>query len=267
MPANQAEALGRETGHRPVVTRSEIVKGLRELGIEKGDQVLVHSSLSSFGYVEGGAASVIEALLEAVGTGGTVLAPTLTGKPSDGPDCPPCFDVRSSPAWTGRIPETMRNWPGAVRSLHPTHSVVALGPQARSLTAGHEECWTPCGEGSPWVKLARLGGKLVFLGVTLDCNTTFHAAEELAEVPYHLQPRPTRCRITDWHGHTFEREYLLHQWGTPRRFAAMEHILEQEGWLRRGQIGAARVLVVEDGPMLDYTVRLLRRDPWALVAR
>ena len=68
-----------------MVHKEDIVRGLGELGLRPGDVVLVHSSLSSFGYVEGGADAVIDALLDAVGPEGTVMVPTLTGSPEDSP--------------------------------------------------------------------------------------------------------------------------------------------------------------------------------------
>ena len=249
------------------ISEKIIVKGLRDLGIRYGDRVLVHSSLSKFGYVEGGAKSVVSALLLAIGPEGSLLAPTLTGAPEDGPVCPPRFDVQSTPSWTGRIAETVRQWPGAMRSLGPTHSIAAVGPDSRRLLAGHEDCRTPCGDGSPYVKLADAGGKIIFLGVTLDANTSFHAAEELAGVPYHLQTVPTRCRILNEEGRELERECVLHRWDTERRFAEMEEVLYAKRVLHRGQIGAAKTLIVESKPMLDFTIDLLRKDPWSLTKR
>jgi len=247
------------------VTWREIAEGLRELGLERGSTVLVHSSLSSFGYVVGGAEAVIKALVEVVGEEGTVVVPTLTGSIRDCPENPPVFSP-DMPCWTGRIPETLRRMPGAVRSLHPTHSVAALGAGAEELVRDHECCWTPCGEGSPYVKLARSGGYILFLGVTLESNTTFHAAEELAGVRYHLQPEPVRCRITTPEGERAVK-CMIHAYGTPRAFADLEGELEREGILVRGRIGRATIRLVKAGEMLNYTVRLLRGDELALVKR
>ena len=72
----------------------DLLNTFESIGIRKGDTLLVHSSLSSFGYVEGGTQTVIEALLASVGISGNVFVPTLTGKPSDGPTNPPVFDVK-----------------------------------------------------------------------------------------------------------------------------------------------------------------------------
>ena len=149
-----------------------IVDGLRGLSVRAGDRVFVHSSLSRFGHVRGGAETVIRALLHVVGEEGTILAPTLTGTREDGPTHPPQFNVQTTPCWTGIIAEKLRHWPGAIRSLGPTHSVTGLGPDAWRLLSGHEDCRTPCGEASPYVKFAKAGGKIILFGVTLDAITT-----------------------------------------------------------------------------------------------
>src|SRR3954452_12147705 len=107
----------------PPVSRATLTADLRRLGLRRGATVLVHSSLSRIRHVEGGAETVIDALIDSVTPGGTVLFPTLTGTERDGPDCPPVMDVQATACWTGRIPETARHRPDAHRSLHPTHSL------------------------------------------------------------------------------------------------------------------------------------------------
>jgi len=77
---------------KPVVRRQMIGDGLRALGLGAGDLVVVHSSLSSFGWVDGGADAVIDALLAAVAPGGTVVMPTLTFGPYTPENPPPLFD-------------------------------------------------------------------------------------------------------------------------------------------------------------------------------
>ena len=73
-------------------------------------EVLAHSSLGSLGslgWVEGGAQTVVDALLEAVGEEGTVLTPTLTGSAKLGPDFPPVFDPGRTPCWRGALAERL----------------------------------------------------------------------------------------------------------------------------------------------------------------
>ncbi len=72
-------SFGRDTETR-VILKEEIVPKLREVGLEKGDVVMVHTSLKRIGYVCGGAQTVIEALMEVVGKDGTIMMPTQSWK-------------------------------------------------------------------------------------------------------------------------------------------------------------------------------------------
>lgn len=72
-------SFGKDTEMR-VILKEEIVKKLREAGLEKGDVVMVHTSLKRMGYVCGGAQTVIEALMEVVGENGTIMMPTQSWK-------------------------------------------------------------------------------------------------------------------------------------------------------------------------------------------
>ena len=156
------------------MTSSAIVEGLKAGGLIVGCQILVHSSLSSFGHVEGGTDAVIDALLAAVGIEGTVLVPTLTGSEKLSPDNPPVFDPVNSACWTGKIPETFRKRSNAMRSLHPTHSVAAIGADAHELIKDHWYSVTPCDESSPYGKLAqRPNGYILLIGVDHESSTMF----------------------------------------------------------------------------------------------
>ena len=247
------------------VTRQEIVRGLRALGLEAGASALVHSSLSSFGYVEGGADAVIDALLETVGPQGTVLVPTLTGSEKLHADNPPVYDPTATPCWTGHIPETFRQRPEAVRSLHPTHSVAAIGARARELTEGHEYSMTPCGPDSPYGRLAAAGGYVLLLGVTHGSNTTLHLAEEIAGVPYHMQPGLVAARvIANGEGRTIH--LMIHRYGAGREFERMEPIFSERGIQREGQIGAAHVRLIDARRMVEITRQALLQDATILLA-
>ena len=118
----------------PLVTFGDIAEALRQVQVSRGAVVYVHSSLSSMGYVQGGADTVIDAFLNAVGPEGTLCVPTIVYA-GRGPRPP--FDVAHTPSEVGRITETLRLRPEARRSDNPTHSVAAIGPQADEITAGH----------------------------------------------------------------------------------------------------------------------------------
>jgi len=251
---------------RVTVTKDDITRALRHIGVASGDVLLVHSSLSALGYVEGGANAVIDALLEAVGTNGTVMVPTITGRPEHGPDCPPEFDVRHSASWTGIVPETFRRRPDALRSLHPTHSVAAIGPKAAFLVANHERSSTPCGRDTPYGRLVSLGGKVLLLGVDHNRSTLFHHVEEEASLAYHLQVQPVVARVTGVDGVQEETPPIyLHDWSTPRDFNRLEPALINGGAELVGTVGKAPTRLIDAARMVEIALAALAKDPSALL--
>ena len=230
-----------------------------------GDHILVHSSLS-LGWVEDGANTVIDAD-RGRGRTGTVIFPTLTGCPDDSPEHPPVFDARHTRCWTGTIPDTARRRPDALRSLHPTHSVAAIGRLAEWITAGHHLVRTPCGCGSPYDKLADIGGKIVLIGVTECINTSFHHAEELAEVPFVCLGTPMDITLTDIEGREVRmRDTYLHRWGGARDFEFLERAMIDLGICRVRQVGDASVRVIDANFQRMFLVRKLLDDPLATLA-
>jgi aminoglycoside 3-N-acetyltransferase len=148
-------------------------------------------------------------LLDAVGPGGTLVAPAYTPENRDpsrwtDPVVPvelwplirasiPAFEPPLTPsAGVGAIAERIRTWPGAVRSAHPQTSFAAIGPRAETLMAEHAP-ESPLGERSPLARLERAGASALLLGVGYDRCTAFHLAE------YRLPDPPRRthgCAVT-----------------------------------------------------------------------
>jgi len=247
------------------ITKQEIKSGLMDLGLKAGDSVLTHSSLSSFGRVEGGADTVIQAIIGAVSPGGTVLFPTLTGSSELSTANPPVFDVRNTPCWTGAIPETARKTPGFVRSAHPTHSVCAFGDKARWFTEDHEHCPTPCGFGSPYDKLAQVGGYILLVGVTHDCNTSMHYVEEVAGVPYHMQDGTALATITYADREVVRVPVTLHKYGTPRDFKRLEPEMLAGGIQVNGRIGDSTIRLIKAREMSYLVLARLQEDSSVLL--
>ena len=90
----------------PTVGRSDLVAGLRALGMGDGDDVMFHSSLSSLGDIEGGADTVIDAFLEVVGREGTVLAPSFSRFELRKGVFGSWWDPATTPVYTGIVTET-----------------------------------------------------------------------------------------------------------------------------------------------------------------
>jgi aminoglycoside 3-N-acetyltransferase len=257
----------REWQSQPEVTAAMLSDDLRRLGLGEGAAVLVHSSLSRLGNVKGGADAVIDSLLAAVGPTGTLLFPTLTGTERDGPDAPPMVDVRSTPCWTGRIPETARHRIGARRSLHPTHSVTALGADADRYAAGHDTSETPCDTHSPYYRLITGGGWILQMGdVTQDSNTTLHCLEELAGVPYHLQSQATEGIVIDAEGERHIVRNRFHLWKWDREFTKVDASLEAAEAMRVGYVGLATARLIGARRSADIILPYLQRDPLYLLS-
>ncbi|MEU6117028.1 aminoglycoside 3-N-acetyltransferase [Streptomyces sp. NPDC047117] len=179
------------------VTRARLRRDLTALGLAEGDTVMFHTRLSALGYVAGGPETVIGALGEVVGRGGTLMvtcgwndAPPydFTSWPQAWQDAlraeHPAYDPLISEAdhANGRLPEALRRLPGAVRSRHPDASFAALGAAAEELMADHP--WDgPHGPGSPLARLVATGGRVLLLGAPLDSLTLLHHAEALADAP------------------------------------------------------------------------------------
>ena len=180
-----------------MVSEQMIAEGLHALGLDASSTIIVHSSLRSFGYVEGGALAVCRAL---VAICGTVLMPAaswdLTGIPAPPGLVRPHNAVRVAETWQefdaalakavpyaedlpidrelGLIPETMRLAFPHKRSPHPLMSYLAVGRNADELIAA-QQLDRPLG---PIEALAEIGGDVLLLGVGHTANTAIHLAEQ-----------------------------------------------------------------------------------------
>lgn len=176
------------------VTTNDIADGLHQLGLDRTSEVIVHSSLSSFGYVDGGAEAVCTALTEVCGT---VLMPAgswdLTGLPAPpglvrprnafwNAETWPEFDEKLSQAtsfradlpvdkWLGTIPETFRQTCSPFRTGHPLFSYQAAGPAAERILEAQRPDW-------PLGPIETLDGDVLLVGVSHTSNTTIHLAEQ-----------------------------------------------------------------------------------------
>lgn len=243
------------------VTKQSLLEGLSELGVRTGDLLFVHASLRRFGFVQGAEHTVITALLDAVGPQGTVAMPGFTFQLNMVPE--PVFDVTQTPCWVGRIYETFRTRYSTVRSHHCTHSVCAVGRRAAELCATHSV--TPCGATSPFPKLAHWGAKLLLLGVGHNSNTTCHAVEEQEGLFYMNFRELPGAAIIDEAGRQRPLPTKIHSPLRKYDFNRLDEPLTREGLQRQQMIGDAVVRCLPVGPMFDYAVEAVRRDPEALL--
>ncbi len=204
------------TGTDHPVTTKRLVSDLENLGLKKGDVILVHTSLSKIGWTAGGVQAVVEALIQSVGPDGTIVTPAHSTHLTDpvhwqNPPIPqswhdevrtssPAFDKDRTPTrGLGQLPEVLRRWPGAIRSDHPHNSFAALGAGAIEITKVHA-LNSPMGAKSPLQSLYDLDAKILFIGTNWDTCTAFHLAEDrIPELPMAAQGAPVKIKgKTQW---------------------------------------------------------------------
>jgi aminoglycoside 3-N-acetyltransferase len=240
----------------------------RKAGVRSGAVLLCHSSLSSFGHVDGGAETVIRALLAALGPEGTLCIPTLSYLFTT--ETNPVFDVRSTPTNLGAIPAAFLRMPGVMRSVHPTHSVAALGPQAAAVTENHWRDTTPVGEHSPFRRVRDLAGQVAFLGCGTRCNTSIHGVEEAMATPppYLLQAAPITYTVTDAAGQTRTVAHRRHDFaGTGQRYERVVPLMPPGTYCsgRAGTGGGAVIHVLDAPAMWAVAAAALAADPLCFV--
>ena len=161
----------RRVASLPPLSEEDFKKILVEdLRLGAGDLVYVHSGMDGLN-LDFPFYRILFQIQEVIGAGGTVLFPTYPNHRMSSYEYlgqGQVFDVRRTPSYTGILTEFARRQRAAVRSLHPTKSVCAIGPAAREVTATHHLSPYPYDTGSPYYKLIAGGGKIIGLGATTN---------------------------------------------------------------------------------------------------
>lgn len=253
------------TQEKQVVTKADVVTGIRQLGLRNADTIMAHSSLSAFGWVDGGAQTVINGLLEALAPDGTLCLPTLCQR--DLARRFELWDIEKSESDVGRITEVFRLMPGVIRSDHPTHSVAAYGPSAREITAGHTNAsgrpspWksSAFGYGSPWEWFYQHDILYCFLGVTFRVNTMRHYCQgRFVQEVIDAAPDPVAAKegVQDW-----EHPGVWPHYDGEK----MQARLDARGLVAKSQIGNATCYAIRTHVMVETICEILHTEPenWA----
>ncbi|SDE00439.1 aminoglycoside 3-N-acetyltransferase [Limimaricola pyoseonensis] len=255
-------------------SRTDLARDLRALGLRAGDTVMVHAALRRLGRVLGGAVVLVDALLDATGPGGTVMAYTDFGTEYDDlldgegrvpaqwrPHLPP-FDPAATPAIreVGAWPELLRTRPGARRSANPGAACAALGARAPDLTRDHPHDYG-YGADSPFGRLAALpGGRVLMLGAPWETMTLLHHAEQMARLP---DRRVRRYEVplavedgVSWRMiEEFETRIPVLPEFRDDYFGDIVRDFVASGQGREGRVGDAPALLVGAGAIVDFACR------------
>ena len=90
------------------ITKEGLIHKFSQLGIKQGDTLLVHASLSSLGYVVGGAETLFLALRDVIGEQGTIVVPSQT------------VEISDPASW--QYPPVPEEWHDVIRDAMPAYS-------------------------------------------------------------------------------------------------------------------------------------------------
>lgn len=265
---SEADSI-RNTTDGPI-TEETLVTELSSLGVQPGSCLLVHTSLSSLGWVSGGAITVIRALQEVVRTYGTIIMPAHSGDYSDpalweNPPVPepwwpkirdsmPAFDPEVSPTrGIGIVAERFRTFPDVVRSNHPHVSFSGWGERAIEILSNHQ-LEDSLGENSPLARIYDADGQVLLLGAGFNSNTSFHLSEYRAE--YSARERVTLGAPVIVEGHRrwknfSDVNYNSDDFGEIGKAFLKSH--KQQ--VKVGKVGMATAHLFDQRAAVDYAVR------------
>lgn len=233
-------------------TEQQLSEQIRALGVKPTDTLAIHTALKAVGEIacEGKrpAIALIDALRATVSEG-LLLVPAFTflNIREDGP----FFDVRRTMPCIGGVPCAAVGMANAaydagdetvIRSLHPSHSVVAFGKNARAYVADDERAETPFPAFGSYGKMMTDGGKLLFIGAPLSTNSFIHALDEAIE-PTGVHS-PMDVTVTDYEGNPRTRRAARCQ-GPSSQYPLYLPYLEEAGAVTHGKVGDADAVLID----------------------
>ncbi len=242
-------------------TKDSLISDIKRTGIRKDGTLLIHSSMKAIGQVEGGGDTVLDAFIDYMKEG-LLLFPTHSWSDKNLRDG--IYDPRTEPACVGILPNLFMKRTGAIRSMHPTHSVTAMGNRAQAYVQRDNEVYTPCPRNGCFGGLYDEEAQLLFLGATLKSNTYIHSLEELLNIPDRINPKARKIKLLYQNGEVREIDYYSHYWtrgDVSKNYDKLLLPMLHMGIAKEVKIGDALSYVVEVKPMTDWVIGLLKENP------
>lgn len=221
-----------------MVNKNDVFEFLKNIGIKSNDTVLIHTSMRSIGEVSGGCDGLIDAFCEYL-SDGLFIVPSHTWDSVNKDN--PHFNVRTSTPCTGALCRVAVTRTDGVRSLHPTHSMVAFGKGAKEYVSGEEKLHTPTPDNGAWGRLSENNAKILLIGVGHNRNTYFHVIDEILDIEGRLEDEPFEAIITDYDGAVYKTEMYKHKGTYSEFFPNFKLALEKSGAVSYAKLGSALV--------------------------
>jgi aminoglycoside 3-N-acetyltransferase len=242
---------------------------IARLGLREGNFVIVHSSFKSLRLAGVTPKDVIGCLLNVLTPSGTLMMPAFSYSFAGIFEVPP-FNPPTTPGrLNGILTETLRTYPGALRSAHPTYSVAAIGKHAETVTRNKENA-EALGPGSSYHDALKLNARILMLGVGNEFNSMFHTAEALSGVPYNDIPFRecwgTTALVEE--GGVVREEPLHGSWpGCSDGFGVADPYLRTLGIMKEANVASAHCRFMDAQPLVEAIVARLKREPAWLLCR
>jgi aminoglycoside 3-N-acetyltransferase len=240
---------------------------LRKAGVRETDTLMVHSNFDANSGFEGSPLDLVNALVEMVGEKGNLLMVSIPfrGAAYDYLVLNKPFHIKKTISMMGLTTEMFRRKEGTLRSLHPTHAVLAYGRDAEWLVADHERCLFPCGVGSPFDKFHHLHGKLLFFDVGFGAITFFHYVEDLLKdrLPFSVyDSRVFSVNATDSEGKTRVIQTYTFNKDIRRSAAKLEAEMLRQKKIRRGRIGNSQFMLITAEDVVSCQTGMVERGDY-----
>ncbi|MGB9938060.1 MAG: AAC(3)-IV family aminoglycoside N-acetyltransferase [Methanobacterium sp.] len=232
------------------LSKVEVTNQLLSLGVEKGGVLVVHTSFKAIRPVEGGPEGLIMAILDSVGSEGTLVMPSWTGNDNE------VFDpmITNASPDLGVVADIFWRLPGVIRSNH-CFAFAAIGPKAAQIISDPLPI-PPHIPKSPIGRVYELDGQVLLLGVNHDADTMIHLAELLANVPYRV---PRYCTVIQ-EGIPIQIEYGEND-HCCMRFAFLDGWLRDRGLQSEGYVGHAYTKLARARDIVNVALEHLTHDP------
>jgi aminoglycoside 3-N-acetyltransferase len=239
---------------RSEIGKDRIKADLRRIGVTKGAHIAVALSLKSIGYVKGGADTLIDALLETVGSDGTLVMHTYTGLyPMSEISSNNIFNQSTDPV-TGLVPRIFLKRQQTIRSHHPALSIAAAGKLAYYLTKDHNENSEPY---LPYQRLTQIKGKYLAIGLGNRLVGIRHEAQRRAGL--WIVPMIVGTQYITAEGKC--KLFLLTLPPCVKTAPQLVPKIEKTGRIKRGKIGDAPSIIAPAKELLEAITNLLKKDP------
>lgn len=187
--------------------KADLLDALKEIGVNPGDTLVVHSAWRAFYNFTGRPEDVISALQESVGECGNLLMPCYGAEKG-------YLDVSRTKSHVGVLSEIFRCQDGVRRAAVPHFTLAGRGPDIDELFAMETQCMYGFDDCAPYTKAIDKGAKVLLMGLPSNTSkiSVFHRtgwlAKDYSERYASIWSDPIDAIIVDENGETHMRKML-----------------------------------------------------------